>query len=49
VLRPLQVVPSAASALCTAAAALGMTGLFVLLVGARLPPRPNQSRSPKVS
>lgn len=41
VLRPLHVEASPAAVLCTAAMALGMTGLFVLLVGARLPPRPS--------
>lgn len=41
VLRPLHVAVSAGSVLAVAAMALGMSGLFTLLVGARLPPRPS--------
>lgn len=41
VLRPLHVAVSAGAALSVAAAAVGMSGLFVLLIGARLPPRPS--------
>jgi hypothetical protein len=40
VLRPLHVAVSMGSVLSVAAMAMGMSGLFVLLVGARLPPRP---------
>jgi hypothetical protein len=40
VLRPLHVAAAPAAVLCGTAVALGVTGLFVLLVGSRLPPRP---------
>ena len=41
VMRPLHVVAAPLPLLCGALVTLGVAGLFVLLVGARLPPRPD--------
>lgn len=43
VLRPLHVAAAPAALICATAVALGVVGLFVLLVGSRLPPRPIQT------
>jgi len=43
VLRPLHIASSLAGVACGAAVTLGMAGLFVLLVGGRLPPRPESA------
>ena len=43
VLRPLHITAAPAAVACGAAVTVGMAGLFVLLVGARLPPRPQKA------
>lgn len=45
VLRPLHLTPPPLAIGCAAMVALGVAGLFVLLVGARLPPRPSGCRT----
>ena len=46
VMRPLHVVPGPGALACATMVTLGVAGLFVLLVGARLPPRPDAVASP---